>query len=319
MKDSKFISMKIKEKYLKSFLGFKNIVVFIVLCASCNAQNKENNQILSNGAELVLISSHYEFTEGPAADKAGNVYFTDQPNDRILKWNALDNTVSEYMKPSGRSNGLYFDNQGNLLAIADENNEIWSIDVDKKVTVILANFDGKKFNGPNDLWVDAKGGIYFTDPYYQRSWWKHQEAQQKSKRVYYLAPNTSTPTIVADDNFDQPNGIIGTPDGKTLYVADEAGKKTYSYTIGKKGQLSNKKLFANMGSDGMTIDNLGNVYLTGKGVTVFDKEGQQIEHISVPEDWTANVTFGGLNKNILFITALNSVYTLDMNVSGVRY
>ena len=282
-------------------------------------KKKQNSSIIAAGAQLTLIADGFEFTEGPAADKNGDVYFTDQPNDRILKWNARDNIVSDYMKPSGRSNGLYFDNQGNLLTAADEKNEIWRIDVNKKVTVLLTDFDGNKFNGPNDLWVDAKGGIYFTDPYYQRTWWKHQEPQQKSKRVYYLAPKTTTPTIVADDNFDQPNGIIGTLDGKTLYVADEARKKTYSYTVGKKGKLSNKKLFANMGSDGMTIDHLGNVYLTGKGVTVFNEKGEQIEYIAVPGDWTSNVTFGGPNQTILFITSMDSVYTLEMTVHGVRY
>lgn len=295
-----------------------SISLLMIVTTSCKAQNVQNTTIIANGAQLTLVADGFEFTEGPAADKMGNVYFTDQPNDRILKWNAVDNTVSDFMKPSGRSNGLYFDNKGNLLAAADEKNEIWSIDVDKKVSVLVTDFDGKKFNGPNDLWVDGKGGIYFTDPYYQRPWWKHQEPQQKSKRVYYLAPKSKTPIIVADDNFDQPNGIIGTADGKTLYVADEAGKKTYSYTIGKKGTLSNKKLFTNMGSDGMTIDHLGNVYLTGKGVTVFNKKGEQIEHIAVPEDWTANVTFGGLNQKTLFITAMDSVYTLEMAVHGVR-
>ncbi|TDD99880.1 SMP-30/gluconolactonase/LRE family protein [Flavobacterium cellulosilyticum] len=294
------------------------ISLLMIVNISCKAQKNKNSAIIADGAQLTLVADGFEFTEGPAADKNGDVYFTDQPNDRILKWNALDNTVLEYMKPSGRSNGLYFDNQGNLLAVADEKNEIWRIDVDKKVTVLLTNFEGKKFNGPNDLWVDSKGGIYFTDPYYQRSWWKHQEPQQKSKRVYYLAPNADKPKIVADDHFDQPNGIIGTPNGKTLYVADQAGNKTYSYTIGKKGKLSNKKLFANMGSDGMTIDHLGNVYLTGNGVTVFNKEGQQIEHIAVPENWTANITFGGPNQTTLFITAMDSVYTLDMAVHGVR-
>jgi gluconolactonase len=307
-----------KKHTYNTCLNVLSISLLLITNLSCKAQKKQNSSIITDGAQLTLVADGFEFTEGPAADKEGNVYFTDQPNDRILKWNASDNTISDYLKPSGRSNGLYFDNQGNLLAAADEKNEIWRIDMDKKATVLLANFDEKKFNGPNDLWVDAKGGIYFTDPYYQRPWWKHQEPQQKSKRVYYLAPNTIIPTIVADDNFDQPNGIIGTPDGKTLYVADEAGKKTYSYSIGKKGQLSDKKLFANMGSDGMTIDNLGNVYLTGKGVTVFNKKGEQIEHIAVPKDWTANVTFGGKKQNILFITALDSVYTLAMAVHGVR-
>jgi gluconolactonase len=292
------------------------LIIFFLLIISCKEKSKS---IISDGAELTLVSDAYEFTEGPAADKSGDVYFTDQPNDRILKWNFEDNTIVDFMKPSGRSNGLYFDNLGNLLSAADEKNELWSIDLDKKVAVLVINFDDKKLNGPNDLWVDAKGGVYFTDPYYQRSWWEHKEDPQKSRRVYYMAPDSKNVRVVADDNFDQPNGIIGSPDGKILYIADQGADKTFVYQINKDGTLSNKKLFTNKGSDGMTIDNLGNVYLTGNGVTVFNSEGKQIEKIEVPQDWTANVTFGGKDQNILFITALNAVYTLKMNVHGVRY
>ena len=309
---------KSKKQVSNYCLNLICISSLLILNLSCKVQKNQNTKIIADGAQLILVADGFKFTEGPAVDKMGNVYFTDQPNDRILKWNAIDNSVSEYMKPSGRSNGLYFDNQGNLLAAADEKNELWRIDSDKKVTVLINNFDGKKLNGPNDLWVDPKGGVYFTDPYYQRSWWKHQEPQQESKRVYYLAPNTNTPKMVADDNFDQPNGIVGTSEGKTIYIADHGSKKTYSYTIEDNGKLANKKLFANMGSDGMTIDQLGNVYLTGDGVTIFNTKGEQIEHIAVPENWTGNVTFGGLNQKTLFITAMDSVYTLEMVVHGVR-
>ena len=94
-------------------------------------------------------------------------------------------------------------------------------------------------------------------------------------------------------DLQQPNGIIGTPDGKTLYVADIAGGKTYAYDVGRDGSLSGKRLFCTMGSDGMTIDSEGNVYLTGQGVTVFDKTGTQILKIPVAEGWTGNVCFGG--------------------------
>jgi len=103
-------------------------------------------------------------------------------------------------------------------------------------------------------------------------------------------------SIVVDD-MEQPNGIIGTPDGKTLYIADIGANKTYSYKINRDGSLSDKKLFTELGSDGMTIDNRGNVYLTGNGVTVFDKSGKKIQHIPIDKDWTANVTFGGKNKH----------------------
>ncbi len=124
--------------------------------------------------------------------------------------------------------------------------------------------------------------------------------------------------IVAQGDYKQPNGIIGSADGKTLYVADNEAKKTYSFTINVDASLSNRKLFADMGSDGMTIDSAENVYLTGDGVTVFNKYGKKIKHIAIPKKWTANVTFGGPKQDILFITAMDSIYTLDMNVNGVR-
>ncbi|MCL7764734.1 SMP-30/gluconolactonase/LRE family protein [Polaribacter sp. Z014] len=312
--------MKINIKLFKTFLGFKHIIFFIVLCTSCNAQNKKSNQIIGDGAELVLISNDFEFTEGPATDKEGNVFFTDQPNDRILKWDAKTNLVSEYMKPSGRSNGLYFDNNGNLLSAADKKNELWRIKPNKEVTVLVDNYEHKKLNGPNDLWVNATGGIYFTDPYYQRDWWSHKKPQQKENRVYYLAPNTDKPIIVSNDNYVQPNGLIGSKDGRKLYVADQADNKTFVFDVQENGNLTNRKLFTTMGSDGMTIDNKGNIYLTGTdGVTVFNVDGEKIQQIAVPQGWTANVTFGGKNQKKLFITAMSSVYTLEMNVQGVRY
>ncbi len=303
----------------RHFKLFIPLIISVTAClCSCKAQKAQTQKIIAEGAELTLVADDYEFTEGPAVDTNGDVYFTDQPNDRIVKWTAADNSVADYMKPAGRSNGLYFDAEGNLLSAADEKNQLWRIDPDKNVTVLIDDFKGKKLNGPNDLWVDGKGGIYFTDPYYQRSWWTHKEPPQDARRVYYLASGSDTPQIVADDNFDQPNGIIGSPDGKTLYVSDNGAKKTYVYTIGDDASLSNKKLFADMGSDGMTLDNKGNVYLTGDGVTVFDKNGKQIQHIPVPEKWTANITFAGPGQKTLFITAMDSVYTLEMVVNGVR-
>lgn len=286
--------------------------VLIIICSSCKAQN-----IIAEGAELTLVAEGYDFTEGPAVDKNGDVFFTDQPNDRIVKWNASTNSVSDWMKPSGRSNGLYFDHDGNLLSCADEKNELWRIDMEKNVTVLVSDFEEKLLGGPNDLWVDPDGGIYFTDPLYDRPWWEPTENRIQERRVYYVTPDIGEVKIVAK-NFVMPNGIIGSADGKTLYVADIGDKKTYVYTIYEDGSLADRKLFCELGSDGMTLDNQGNVYLTGDGVTVFDKNGKQIKHIEIPEKWTANVTFGGPQQNILFITAMDSVYTLEMAVNGVR-
>src|SRR5690606_10261678 len=115
-----------------------------------------------------------------------------------------------------------------------------------------------------------------------------------------------------DDQFEKPNGIIGTPDGKYLYVADIGAGKIYRSAIQTDGSLADKQLFASQGSDGMTIDERGNIYLTGKGVDVFSPAGEKIEHIDVPANWTANVCFGGPDRDLLFITASDKVFTLKM-------
>ena len=288
---------------LLTFLGF-------------SAFGQTASEIIAPGTELMKLASEYKFTEGPAVDPDGNVYFTDQPNNQILKW--MPGTgVTQFMSEAGRSNGLYFDHQGRLLSCADEKNEIWRIYPDKRVEVLLSNVNGNKLNGPNDLWVDPGGGIYFTDPFYKRPWWDHEKQPIESENVYYLASGASQPIIVADD-FVKPNGIVGSKNGKNLFIADIVDKKTYKYKINKDGTLKNKTLVVEMGSDGMTLDHRGNLYITGKGVTVFNKKGKQIEQIDVPENWTANVVFGGPTQETLFITAMGSVYILEMKVHGVR-
>ncbi len=280
--------------------------------------------IIAPGASLTLVADDYTFTEGPAADRRGNVYFTDQPNDRIMRWDARDGTVSTFLSPSGRANGLYFDKKGNLLAAADGDNALWSIAPDGSHTVIARRFDEGgtrgpgEFNGPNDMWVHPRtGAVYFTDPLYARDYWSHRgrESQLDGQHVYRLDPATGRVTRLTDD-LRQPNGIVGTPDGKTLYVADMGARTTWAYDIAPDGLLTGKRVFAGMSSDGMTIDERGNVYLTGRGVTVLDPSGRRIEQIDVPKGWTANVTFGGRNRRTLFITASDAVYTLRMSVRG---
>ncbi len=271
--------------------------------------------IIAPGAKLQKIAGDFSFTEGPSSDAEGNVFFTDQPNDRIVKWSP-DGTFSDWLKPAGRSNGTKFDHDGNLLTCADEKNELWSISPTKEVTVLVKSFDGKLLNGPNDVWVRPDGNIYFTDPLYARDYWKRSpERQQAGEYVYYLQRKTGHLTPVCTD-LKQPNGIVGTPDGKTLYVADIGAGRTYSYQIQPDGTLTGKKLFCKLGSDGMTRDEEGNIYLTGHGVTVFDPSGRQIEHIDIQEQWTANITFGGKDHKTLFITASKSVYTIQMRVRG---
>jgi gluconolactonase len=297
----------------------RSIVASLLLCtgvAWLPAQDFSASTIVAPGAQVEKLSGEFSFTEGPASDAAGNVFFTDQPNDRIMIW-TIDGRLETFMKPAGRSNGLCFDGEGRLIACADEKNEMWSIDVQtKKPTVLFSTYNGKLLNAPNDVWVHPDGALYFSDPFYKRDWWKRGPAEQSVQGVYRVAKGSDKPVRVIDD-LKQPNGIIGSADGKLLYVTDIKGGKTWRYDIAADGTLTGMKLFCEMGSDGMTLDDRGNLYLTNKGVTVFDKSGAKMQHIEVPEGWTANVCFGGKDKKTLFITASKGLYALKMQVGGV--
>jgi len=229
----------------------------------------------------------------------------------------VEGKLSTFLQPAGRANGMCFDAKGNLIACADEKTELWSIAPDKKVTVLVKEYQGKMLCGPNDVWAHPEGALYFTDPFYKRPWWKHDKMPQDGQHVYRLSADRQKLVRVTED-LRQPNGIIGTPDGKRLFVADIGAGKTYVYDIQPDGLLANKTLFCQLGSDGMTLDSEGNVYLTGKGVTVFDKTGQKIENIQVQEPWTANVSFGGKDRKTLFITASKCLYSIQLRVKGTN-
>jgi gluconolactonase len=271
--------------------------------------------LVAPGATLEKLAGDFAFTEGPAPDEHGNVYFTDQPNDRILKW-STDGQLTTFLEPAGRSNGLCFDTQQNLWACADEKNELWRIDVESgEHTVLVSGYQGKLLNGPNDVWIRPDGGAYFTDPFYRRPYWDRGPSEQDRQGVYFLPASGGELRRVASD-LRQPNGIIGTPDGQTLYVADIGDRKTYIYRIEADGSLTDRRLFCEQGSDGLTLDRQGNVYLTGRGVTVYDPQGRRMLQIDVPENWTANVCFGGADGKSLFITASTGLYRLAMDVQG---
>ena len=271
----------------------------------------EGLTVVAPGAEVKMLFSGFRFTEGPAVDAEGNIFFTDIPNNRIHKW-SLDGKLSTFRENSDGANGLYFDKEGNLLACEGRGRRLVSIDPNRKLTVLADKYDGKRFNSLNDLWIDPKGGVYFTDPRYGSK----DDTEQDGEHVYYLSPDRKNVIRVVDD-MRRPNGVIGTPDGKRLYVADHGGRKTFVYTINKDGTLSNKKLFAPRGSDGMTIDNEGNIYLTTSVVAVYNKDGEKMETIVVPES-PSNVCFGGKDRDTLFITARTSLYSLKMRVKGVQ-
>jgi gluconolactonase len=298
---------------MKNYLFALILLVNLPVMAFCQNLNED---VVDTTIKPTLISHQFSFTEGASVDRKGNVFFTDQPNDKIWEYDVNGN-LSVFMDKTGRSNGTYFDKKGNLLTCADEKNELWLISPDKQVKKLLTNYQGHRLNGPNDVWIDKNGGIYFTDPYYQRNYWDRTKSDMQGQYVMYLPKDKTEPVIVAEDLL-QPNGIVGTPDGKHLYVADIKGNKTYKFSIGKDGALSDKQLVINQGSDGMTLDEKGNIYLTGRGVTVYNPAGKKIAHIDIPEKWTANLCFGGKNKDQLFITASEGIYTIPMKVRGVE-
>lgn len=305
-----------RQSELKGCFSRLGRVMVLLMCLQVSGNVGGAESVVAPGATLQKLGEGFKFTEGPAADWLGNVYFTDQPNDRIVKWDAVTGQTSDWLKPAGRSNGMYFDAEGNLITCADGKNQLWSISPDKEVRVLVKEFGGKLLNGPNDLWIHPNGDIYFTDPLYKRNYWERDgEMQQEGRFVYRIAAGGDKPEIVARD-FKQPNGIVGSSDGKLLYVADINGRQTFRFQIEKDGSLSNRHKFCDMGSDGMALDAMGNLYLTGRGVTVFNPAGEKIHHIDIPEGWTANVTFGGLEHRTLFVTAMGSIYGLQMNVAG---
>ena len=265
--------------------------------------------LVAPDAALQQVGQGFQFTEGPAADAGGDVYFTDVRTGRIHKWSAADGEISLFRENTGNANGLAFGPHGNLFICEGGKGRVAMLGPDGNLSVVADAYQARRFNEPNDLWIDPKGGIYFSDPVYGRA-----RRAQDGEHVYYVSPDRKRITRVIDD-MRRPNGLIGTPDGGTLYVTDHGGGKTFRYTVNPDGTLDGKALFCEVGSDGMTLDSRGNVYLTSDAVLVFDPNGRQIQRIAVPERPT-NVTFAGPSRMTLFITARTTVYTLAMSVPG---
>ncbi|MDM8552006.1 SMP-30/gluconolactonase/LRE family protein [Desulfobacterales bacterium HSG2] len=266
--------------------------------------------IVQDGAGITQIADSLLFAEGPAADADGNLYFSDISANLIYTWSEAEG-ATVFREDSGGANGLFFDIKGNLLACEGTNGRLVSIDSLGEVTPLASEYDSKRFNEPNDLWIAPEGGVYFSDPVYNTS------MTQDGEHVYYLTPQRDKiERVIA--NMTRPNGIIGTPDGTTLYVADHGAGETYKYEISEDGSLSNKTLFVSAGSDGMTIDSEGNIYLTNEnGVQVYSSSGAFIETLTVTDP--TNVCFGGADGQTLFITAKTAVHSIRMRVKGVSF
>ena len=257
-------------------------------------------------AELVELAKDLQLSEGPAADREGNLFFTDVRANTILKWTP-DGKLSTFRAGTAAANGLALDSDGNILACEGAAGRIVSFSPAGQMTIIADRYDGKRFNQPNDLWIDRKGGIYFSDPVYGKA-----DHFQDAEAIYYITPSRKRVIRVIGD-LVRPNGLVGSLDGKTLYATDRGAGKTFRYTIHDDGTLSDKKPFADRSADGMKIDHEGNVYLADDALYVYTPSGQLIERIALPQRAT-NLCFGGKDGHTLFITAKKALYSLAMRV-----
>ncbi|KLT67149.1 hypothetical protein AB669_03985 [Pedobacter sp. BMA] len=279
----------------------------------------DRSLFIKGNSTPTLLSNQFVLTEGPAVGIDGTIYFNDVADNKTYKYTSAGK-LSLFKMNSGNLSGMYMDHSGSLIACSGTSHRLLKIDAKGEVSIILDINDFQPLNGPNDLWINRKGDIYFTDPYYPPADGTIQEigSDTSTQRVLLLKNGMAKKVAVVDGTLIKPNGIVGTPDGKFLYVADIKADKTYQYNINSDGTLSNKRIFYNKGSDGMTLDERGNLYLTGEEITVVNPKGIKIASIHTPSKKITNLCFGGKESNMLLITAKKEVYLLKMNVTGIE-
>jgi len=259
---------------------------------------------LSGIGEVVKLGDGYKFTEGPAVGPDAKVYFSDIPNERIMAFDPESKRVSVFREQSGRANGLMWTPADALIACEGGNRRVTRTAADGTITVLADSFDGKKLNSPNDCALDQIGGVYFTDPRYGKD---GGDREIDVEAVYYIDRRGKVSQVAAD--LTKPNGIIFSPDYKVLYVADPGAETIWSYDVVGEGKIENRRKFAPIGSDGMSVDRRGNVYCTWKGeVWIYGKGGDELKRIAFPEG-PANCSLVG---NTLYVTARKGFYAVDM-------
>jgi gluconolactonase len=268
--------------------------------------------------KIVKLHTGFKFTEGPAADRDGNVYFSDIPNERIHKVDAKGQ-LSVFREKSNRANGLMVNAKGEIVA-CEMAGRVVAISPDgKDVRVLADKYEGKQFNAPNDLVIDKSGGVYFTDP----SFGAPQPLPQGKTAVYFIAPDGKVSRLI--DDLTQPNGITLSPDEKTLYVIPTGPAEMMAYAVAAPGKIGKGQVFCKLqgkdgkpgsGGDGCAMDSKGNLYVTSTiGIQVFDPSGKFLGAIAFPEQ-PANVKFGGKDMKTLYVTARTSLYTVPMEATG---
>lgn len=273
-------------------------------------------EIAPQAVTVEKVATGYRFTEGPAEGPDGAIYFTDIPNKRIIRFDPATGEAATFREDSGRANGLIFDAQGRLIACEGAaeggRRRVSRTEPDGTITTLIDAWEDKPLNSPNDMDIDAAGGIYFTDPRYGN----RDDMELDVEAVYYLAPDGTLTRVI--DDLVRPNGLILSPDEKTLYVADNAARKLVAYDVTAPGMLGNPRPFSPMGPglgggcDGMSIDARGRVYATGdEGVYIFNPDGTQAALVPTPER-PANCTLARDGKT-LYITARTSLYRVVLD------
>lgn len=291
--------------------------------------------LIEPGAELSAAAS-VVFTEGPASDAEGNVYFTEISGNRILKYSP-GGAWTEFRRPSRRANGLAFDPQGRLVACEGAaeggGRQVTRTDMKTgKLEVLVASYEGKRLNSPNDLVIDREGRIYFTDPRYGSQDGRELETED----VYMIDAGGEVRRVLTKPDVHKPNGIGLSPDGKTLYVADTISEpvrqaRVMKFDVRADGTLANGKehysFGAGRGIDGMAIDSEGNIYGAAgnnrnapenhAGIYVISPAGELLGRIAIPEDSVTNCTFGGKDLRTLYITAGKTLYQIRTKNAGL--
>jgi len=273
------------------------------------------DQLIAPGATPEVLGTSYGFSEGPAADAQGNIYFSDGRNDSIHYYE-IGRPVVPFLTDSTDANGMIFSATGELLVCEGAAHRIVAIDVATREKRILCDsFEGLPFNEPNDLAVDREGGIYFSDPNYSH----HGQETIRKEDAYYRAANGTIRRV--SDTCTKPNGVLLSADGATLYLADSRGPRIYRYDVVGPGDITNERVWIeNMpgNPDGLTLDERGNLYvgMNRAGLAVYNIEGNPIgrrEDIHV-----SNLCFGGPDFRTLFMTCADRFIGLSMHVTGIR-
>ncbi len=266
------------------------------------------------------------WAEGPVYVPAGRyVVWSDIPNDRMLRWDEMTGNVGEFRQPAGHSNGNTLDREGRLVTCEHGNRRVSRTEHDGSISVLAEHFGGKRLNSPNDVIVRSDGSIWFTDPAYgiDSDYEGHRAASEIGAcNVYRIDPVTGDVAVVADD-FDRPNGLAFSLDESQIYIADTRHNHIRVFDVNGAGPLGAGEVFAECTAghfDGFRLDDTGRLWAgVGDGVHCFDPDGTLIGKLHLPED-AANLTFGGLARNRLFITATTSLYSIRINVNGAaRY